>query len=710
MSPMRCLLSACLLPAFLWAQDDPAALLQQLLMQKDDCDVAVVEKIAAARTREAAAGLVKAYDGLSTLLLRREVVRAMAHFVGVADAEQPALDKVAAIATGSEEEELRLAAIEVLGRSPTIGKALLRKIVEAEAPDALREPALVAHARLATADDAAFYRFLWNVEMKQRKNAKGDIAAPELNSVRLIAFKALLPFAGEAELVDGLKRETDPKIRRAALAWLHKQSMPRAAEMAEWVLGREDFPGADRAEAARILVDRERAKAVPKLLALAKKPDAQTPADLRAALAALIGDLADEATDKKLVKAIGKGKPHEREFALLAAGRAVDDKGLAAVRKELAAEALEVRRAAARVLGERRDRDSLPVLQAMLDKPKFVEDGRLAIETMTRIHGGSSTWLKQLAVHTRAEDREVRNAAVEALGAARDKRQLEALLVALEHVDWSTRLQAIDALAQFADKPVVAKFVERIGLEQGRLQKRLGEVLWQLTAQPFETDAAKWQAWWAQAGEKFTVVTEKELDQAAAARERRRLTQRTVAQSKFFGIKVESQRVIFVLDVSGSMLESMYGRTVGKRPASRIDVAKEELALAIKNLEAGALFNVLTFSNGVARWQKEGIGVNTQQSRNEALAWVERLGAAGGTNLYDAVKEAFADKDVDTIFVLSDGEPTAGEQIDPYRIREDIAAWNRHRRVKIHTIAVGGSLEVLEWLALDSGGRYLQMR
>ncbi|MBZ0153924.1 MAG: VWA domain-containing protein, partial [Planctomycetes bacterium] len=246
--------------------------------------------------------------------------------------------------------------------------------------------------------------------------------------------------------------------------------------------------------------------------------------------------------------------------------------------------------------------------------------------------------------------------------------------------------------------------------EQGRLQKRLGEVLWRLTAQPFETDAGKWQAWWAGAAGQFTVVTEKELDQAAAARERRRLTQRTVAQSKFFGIKVESQRVIFVLDVSGSMLESMYGRTVGKRPASRIDVAKEELALAIKNLEAGALFNVLTFSNGVARWQKEGIGVNTQQSRNEALAWVERLGAAGGTNLYDAVKEAFADKDVDTIFVLSDGEPTAGEQIDPYRIREDIAAWNRHRRVKIHTIAVGGSLEVLEWLALDSGGRYLQMR
>jgi Mg-chelatase subunit ChlD len=86
------------------------------------------------------------------------------------------------------------------------------------------------------------------------------------------------------------------------------------------------------------------------------------------------------------------------------------------------------------------------------------------------------------------------------------------------------------------------------------------------------------------------------------------------------------------------------------------------------------------------------------------------LGASGGTNLYDSLQKAFADPDVDTIFVMSDGEPTVGQQIDPFRIREDVALWNQNRKVVIHTIAIGGSLEILEWIAKDSGGKHQHLR
>ncbi len=34
----------------------------------------------------------------------------------------------------------------------------------------------------------------------------------------------------------------------------------------------------------------------------------------------------------------------------------------------------------------------------------------------------------------------------------------------------------------------------------------------------------------------------------------------------------------------------------------------------------------------------------------------------------------------------------------------------RHRQVKIHTIAIGGNLEILEWLALDSKGDHVKIR
>jgi hypothetical protein len=71
---------------------------------------------------------------------------------------------------------------------------------------------------------------------------------------------------------------------------------------------------------------------------------------------------------------------------------------------------------------------------------------------------------------------------------------------------------------------------------------------------------------------------------------------------------------------------------------------------------------------------------------------------------------AFQDPDVDTIFVMSDGEPTSGGVVDPHGIRTEVAFWNKHRNVRIHTVAIGGNLEVLEWLAKDSGGRYVEMR
>ncbi len=691
------------------AQDGVAVWIKDLLAKKDDAEFALIEKIAGVRSREAAMGLIQAYDVMTTVLYRREVARGLQNFAALPEAEQPVLDKLANIAGDAETpDEVRILAIAGLGKSATLGKQLLRKIVEAEVSDTLREPAMREHVKLASAEDVAWYSHLWNLKQEQRKNAKGDIAPPEFNTIRQLAVQGAMQYLGENDIVEGLKREIDPKIRRALLNFMAQKSMPRTAEMAEWLLDRVDFPGVDRADAARILCERTRSKAVGTFLELAKKRDV-TPDDLRLRMAQLIAGLDDEPTNKRMVKLIGKGKPHEKVFALLATEKVMDPKVVGAIRKGLADDELEVRRATAQVLGSRRDRDSLPELKKLL-VGKRAGDARLALEAITAIEGYSSAWLKELGAFCTHADREVRNAAVSVLGAARDKRQTATVLVALEHEDWSTRFAAIEALQGIKDKESVGTLVARLSKETGRMKKRIAEALWELTAQAFEEDEVKWQAWWKEAAATFAIASEKDLDKATAERERRRLAARTTTTAKFFGLKVESQRVIFIMDVSGSMLESMHGRYVGKRGAARIDVAKQELAQAIKNLEPGTLFNIFTFSSSVARWQKEGIGVNTAQSRQEALDWIERLGANGATNLYDSVKQAFEDKDVDTIFLMSDGEPTNGEVIDPHRIREDVAFWNKHRRIKIHTIAIGGNLEVLEWLAKDAGGTYVQMR
>jgi Mg-chelatase subunit ChlD len=230
-------------------------------------------------------------------------------------------------------------------------------------------------------------------------------------------------------------------------------------------------------------------------------------------------------------------------------------------------------------------------------------------------------------------------------------------------------------------------------------------VLWQLTAQTFEEDFGKWKSWWVEAGEKFTVASEKDIDKAEQERERKRLMERTRAGgAKFFGIKVESHRVIFIIDISGSMMEESLGEYGGKTGVPRIEIAKAELAKCIRGLDAAAFFNVIIFSGDSARMVEGSLLAANEKNRADAVEYVEKLGAFGGTNLYGALRDGFADPDVDTIFVMSDGEPSQGDVVDPLMIRENVAAWNEHRGIVINTIAIGGQFQILEWLAEDSGG------
>lgn len=689
-------------------QDALPEWLQELKQKKDDADVKLVQKIGNVGTREAAVGLIEAFDAMQSILMRREIARTLGKFTGAADAEQPSMQKLCEIAGNCEDQEVRDVALRGLGGSSRIGKQFLRQLVESQASEEVREQAMRLHLKLATADDADWYRYVWNLKAEQRKDQKGGIQPPESNVVRECAFDGLKELLSEDELIECLRREYHPKIRRAALQAMDQRDLPKAAEMAEWVLGRVDFPGADRAAAARILLAREGDKAVTRFLELVKKRDV-TPDDLRAEMARLIVKSNDSGINKRVARLIGKGKPHEKVFALLATVHLDDPKVVAQVRKELGDKEQEVRAAAAAVLGQRRDEASEPELRKLLAS-KVPGDQRIAIDAISAIENGARPWLQELTELAKAADRDVRNAALEQLCKREDPKFLLPLSNALEHDDWTTRLLAIDGLAAMRDKAVVPKLIDRLGKEGGRMRKAVAEALWQLTGQPFDEDQKQWQSWWQAEGATFAVIGKNELAEAARRREQARLMQRTRSGARFFGIKVESHRVIFIIDVSGSMSESVYGRTFDGHGASRMEVAKQELVQCIQNLEPGSLFNILAFSNGVARWFDGRISDSNSQSRQAAITWIDRLGAMGGTNLFDSIATAFEDQDVDTICILSDGEPNMGDEIDPSRIRAKVAFWNQHRRIKINTIAVGGNFEVLEWLAQDSGGKHVQIR
>ena len=361
--------------------------------------------------------------------------------------------------------------------------------------------------------------------------------------------------------------------------------------------------------------------------------------------------------------------------------------------------------AAAEALAARKDEAAKKDLESALKKAKDPLMVSACILALDGILAGDEEWEGQLLEHVNGEDAVVRNAALGAV-ATRGEEHIELLYAALSHADWSTRLAARKLLEEMRVSESVGKMVAQMKSEEGRMLHEFADTLFNLTGQPFRTRWGNWDAWWENEGAGFKPISKTELRKRRKEEEERRLRQ--ITSVKFFGIRIISHRVIFIIDVSGSMNEPTRAQYVGDQGEPRIAVAQRELKKCIEGLDSKALFNILTFSGGVDSWLEVGVVDSGAHSRDEAQEFVDRLGAMGGTNLYGALQHAFTDPDVDTIFVLSDGEPSVGNVIDPFEIRMHVKRWNAERDIVVNSIAVGGSFQILEWLAEDSGGTHVR--
>ncbi len=720
-------------------RDEVDRLVAELEKRRDDADPALIEELARLGTRAAAEGLLHVYDAMGSIYMRREVVRALRRLDGVPEAEQLALQKLMDVATTAKERELREAAIDALADCPHLGKDFLRMIIESPADDSVRERAMERHVELAADSDREFYLSLYRpggeggdggVDPRTKRKKKADrdreererkkrerageeadedagkeLAVHALPRLRELAFGVLLSSLSVDELEEAVG-DRNPEIRGRALEELARRdpakALPHAEEIYEDLEGNVD----NRIVAARILAEQRGAKVADEFIDRAKK--FVTPMRLRYALADLLVGMNDPKVDKKLARLVGKGKNWEKLFSLRAARELEDPKLDKAIAKLLRDKDPEVRVQAARTLAARGRAEKAVVeeLRKVVEKSDDAELVTAAVDALSELLRGDAEWRAQLAAMATSEVTEQRNAAIARLGAEGGDEGRRVLLAALEHPNWSTRLVALRGLEALRDPSVVGAIVERMQLEEGRMLHEFADTLFRLSGQPFRTNKSSWKAWWAREGATFQVISPEELAKRQEEEEERRLKQ--ITNVEFFGIRIESHRVIFIIDVSGSMVEPTRSRYVGETGAPRIDIAKRELEKCIDGLDPKALFNIITFSGGVEPWLDEGVAGSSGKTREEAKEWVRRLGAMGATNLYDALAAAFEDPDVDTIFVLSDGEPTAGAQTDPGIIREHVARWNSHRGIVIHSIAVGGRFKILEWLAEDSGGTHVR--
>lgn len=142
--------------------------------------------------------------------------------------------------------------------------------------------------------------------------------------------------------------------------------------------------------------------------------------------------------------------------------------------------------------------------------------------------------------------------------------------------------------------------------------------------------------------------------------------------------------MVFVLDTSGSML------------GPRLEAAKRELESAIMALPAETAFTVVFFNSGAGSWRRMLVEA-TDPNKRDAVTFVARLPAEGATATSDALQAAFT-FDAEAIFLLSDGEPSAGRIADPAGIIQFVTELNRGRAVTVNTIGImtgGGFLDEL---------------
>jgi Ca-activated chloride channel family protein len=157
--------------------------------------------------------------------------------------------------------------------------------------------------------------------------------------------------------------------------------------------------------------------------------------------------------------------------------------------------------------------------------------------------------------------------------------------------------------------------------------------------------------------------------------------------------KTLSKKIIFILDTSGSM------------SGEKIRQAKGALTFCLNSLNSNDRFDLIDFDDQVRSF-KEGLVQANSENVKDALKFVEKGEADGGTNINEALltglKQIGSENSASFIIFLTDGLPTVGVT-DIGNILQNVKDQNRSR-VRIFVFGVGYDVNAhfLDKLAQDN--------
>lgn len=321
----------------------------------------------------------------------------------------------------------------------------------------------------------------------------------------------------------------------------------------------------------------------------------------------------------------------------------------------------------------------------------------------------------------------------------------DAVVDALGDAAWEVRSLAVAICARGRLLGAVLPLIRALEKEDGRLEKDIDDALFALVGVRMYADVDLWKQWWKE-NEEQVAAKARTLAESGAhdeplgpveAWDRREEMPEEEAEkrggtSSFYGITTYSKRILYVVDISRSMdsdaAETPPARGTARHPyakprgRTKLAIARWQLHRAIHDLPKDASLGIVVYSESYALW-KEEMTPAKRGARTKAHAFVDHLVANGTTNVCDSLDKAFEiagasplglpgkarELVVDTIYLLSDGDPNRGRLSRLSEILEDVTRRNARARIVIHTIGIGEAAgsSFLKTLARRNGGQYV---
>ncbi|XP_026563275.1 von Willebrand factor A domain-containing protein 3B [Pseudonaja textilis] len=153
---------------------------------------------------------------------------------------------------------------------------------------------------------------------------------------------------------------------------------------------------------------------------------------------------------------------------------------------------------------------------------------------------------------------------------------------------------------------------------------------------------------------------------------------------------VTEDHICILIDVSQSMIY-------------KLPVVKEKIYQLIREqFQNKTRFNFVKFDAEAIAWKDRLTEVN-EENIEDAILWIKELQVGTTTNILKALQIAFADRDTQAIYLLTDGRPDQ----HPNRILDEL---NHQRNIPVHTISFNcddtAANQFLHELASNTGGRF----